>query len=86
MAQQIRDKITPDDCRAYADACEMWAGRAPDEAARTRLIEMGRGWRDLGRHLQGSGTADEARPGKPGRGRPTAKLKPVSRSGSRRPH
>jgi hypothetical protein len=91
MAQQIGDKITTEDCLAYAEACEVWAARAPGEAARKRLLEMGRSWRDLGRHLQGTEAADQARsadkPGKSRHAKSSAKLKPVRATprASRRP-
>jgi hypothetical protein len=90
MTQHSRAKITVEDCLAYAEACEVWAGGAPSAATRARLLEMGRRWRDLGRHLQGSEAAAQARSGKQakaGRGQSAAKLKPAApRSGGRRPH
>jgi hypothetical protein len=59
MGEQIRDKISSADCLAYAEACELWAARAPNDAARNRLLEMGRSWRELQRHLQASEAADK---------------------------
>jgi hypothetical protein len=81
MAQQIGDKITTEDCLAYAEACELWAARARDGAARKRLLEMGRDWRDLGRHLQGTEAADRSRSADKAsqsrRAQSSAKLKPA---------
>lgn len=61
MGEQIRDKISSADCLAYAEACDLWAVRAPNDAARHRLSEMGRSWRELQRHLQASEAADKRR-------------------------
>lgn len=84
MGEQIRDKISGADCIAYAEACELWADRAPDEAAKQRLLEMARSWRELHRHFQGSAAAEKrgkSRAGKAAQKRPpSAPAAPSRRS------
>jgi hypothetical protein len=81
MGEQIRDKISSADCIAYAEACDLWAVRAPNDAARHRLFEMGRSWRELQRHLQASEAADKR--GSDGKSR-AGKAKKPARTGESR--
>lgn len=82
MGEQIRDKITGADCTAYAEACELWATRAPNEDARKRLLDMGRSWRELQRHLQAPEAADTH--GSDGKSRTGKAKKPARRNGESR--
>lgn len=84
MGEQMRGRISAADCIAYADSCELWAERAPDQAAQQRLLDMARSWRELHRHFKGSAAAAKRKKSRVGKAspktRPSATAAPSRRS------